>query len=97
MTKVEGIILNIIPTPVAVHEPSRQQPLEVYPNPASDVLCLKDLPCEVVEYTIFNMMGQKVAAGSSSGSISVAELGKGIYVLQIKGDKSLQTAKFMVK
>lgn len=99
MTKVEGIILNIIPTTasVTVHEPSRQQPLEVYPNPASDVLYLKDLPCEAVEYAIFNVMGQKVAAGFSHGSISVAELGKGIYILQIKGDKSLKTAKFLVK
>ena len=40
MTKMEGIILNIIPTngPLAVHEIPGQQPLEVYPNPVSDVL-----------------------------------------------------------
>ena len=99
MTKVEGIILNIIPTtaPMAVYEPSRQQLLEVYPNPVSDVLYLKNLPCEVVDYAIFNVLGQKVTAGSSNGSISVAELEKGLYILQIKGDKLLKTAKFLVK
>jgi hypothetical protein len=97
MTKVEGIILNIIPTFDAVHETASQQPLEVYPNPVSDVLYLKNLPCETVEYSIFNVLGQKVAAGSSHGTISVAGLEKGLYVLQIKGEKFLETGKFVVK
>ena len=97
MTKVEGIILNIIPTFDAVHETASQQPLEVYPNPVSDVLYLKYLPCETVEYSIFNVLGQKVAAGSSHGTISVAGLEKGLYVLQIKGEKFLEMAKFVVK
>ena len=85
MTKVEGIILNIIPTngPTAVHEVPALQSIEVYPNPVSDVLCLKNLPCEVVDYSIFNVLGQKVAEGSSSGSISVAGLEKGLYFLQV--------------
>ena len=96
MTKVEGIILNIIPTTDAVHE-TFCQPLEVYPNPVSDVLYMKNLPYEVVDYSVFNVLGQKVAAGSSSGAISVAELEKGLYVLQIKGEKFLETAKFIVK
>ena len=97
MTKVEGIILNIIPTFDAVHETASQQPLEVYPNPVSDVLYLKNLPCVTVEYSIFNVLGQKVAAGSSHGTISVAGLEKGLYVLQIKGEKFLEMAKFVVK
>ena len=97
MTKVEGIILNIIPTFDAVHETASQQPLEVYPNPVSDVLYLKNLPCVTVEYSIFNVLGQKVTAGSSHGTISVAGLEKGLYVLQIKGEKFLETGKFVVK
>jgi len=97
MTKVEGIILNIIPTFDVVHEIASQQPLEVYPNPVSDVLYLKNLPCVTVEYSIFNVLGQKVAAGSSHGTISVAGLEKGLYVLQIKGEKFLETGKFVVK
>ena len=99
MTKVEGIILNIIPKdgPLAVHESTAQQPLKVYPNPVSDVLHLKDLPCEIVEYSIFNLMGQEVAAGLSSGTISVAGLEKGIYFLQVKGEGTCETAKFVVK
>jgi len=98
-TKIEGIILNIIPSdaPMAVHEPSLQQPLEVYPNPVSDLLYIKDLPYEAVDYAIFDVSGRMVAAGASNGTISVSRLEKGLYVLQIKGEKLLKTAKFMVK
>ena len=99
MTKVEGIILNIIPTimPSAVHEASRPQHLEVYPNPASDVLYLKNLSCGTVDYAIFNALGQQVAVGSTHGTISVAGLEKGLYILQIKGEKHIETAKFVVE
>ena len=99
MTKVEGIILNIIPKdgPLAVHESTAQQPLEVYPNPVSDVLYVKNLPCEKVEYSIFNLMGQEVATGSTSGTIPVAGWEKGIYFLQVKGEGICETVKFVVK
>ena len=99
MTQMEGIILNIIPKdgPMGVHESDRQQPLEVYPNPVSDILYLKHLPCERVEYAIFNVLGQEVANGFSCGTISVADLGKGLYFLQIKREGFCKTAKFVVK
>ena len=96
-TKIEGMILNIIPTTVAVHEFSHRQPLEVYPNPVSDLLHIKNLPDEVVDYAIFNVLGQRGAAGSTSGAVSVAGLGQGIYVLQIKDGIQQETAKFIVK
>lgn len=99
MTKVEGIILNIIPSmgPLTVHESIAQQPLEVYPNPVSDILFIKNLPCETVEYSIFNLMGQEMTTGSSSGTISVAGMEKGLYFLQVKGEGACETAKFVVK
>lgn len=98
-TKIEGIIVDIIPTTVSVvsREPSRQRSLEVYPNPVSDLLYLKELPSETVEYAIFDVSGRMVSAGTSDGSISVAGLEKGLYVLQIKGEKQVSTAKFVVK
>ncbi len=98
-TKVEGVIVNIIPSnaSMAVLESSHPQPLEVYPNPASDVLYLKDLPCAAVDYAIFNAMGQKVAGGTTSGTISVTDLEKGVYLLQIGDDKYLETTKFVVR
>ena len=96
MTKLEGIIVNIIPAdPSAVNEALCQQSLEVYPNPCSDVLFLKNIPSEMVDYSIFNVLGQQVATGCSDGTINVAELEKGIYFLQIKDENVLKTAKFI--
>lgn len=96
MTKLEGIIVNIIPVdPSAVNETLCQQSLEVYPNPCSDVLYLKNIPSEMVDYSIFNVLGQQVATGCSDGTINVAELEKGIYFLQIKDENVLKTAKFI--
>lgn len=99
-TKIEGVIVNIIPTttpPIAVLEPSCPQPLEVYPNPASDFLYLRGFPSEAVDYTIFNVMGQQVAAGSTHGTIPVAELGRGVYLLRIGGGNHNETVKFVVR
>ena len=96
-TKIEGVIANIIPTNLAVNEISNQLALEVYPNPAYDVLYINNLPGETVDYAIFNVLGQKVISGSTNGIVSVAELEKGLYILQIKGEKLLENTKFMVK
>ena len=82
---------------MAVHEAPFPQLLEVYPNPATDILCLKGLPDEAVDYAIFNMMGQKVKAVTTHGTLPVAELGKGVYLLQIDSNKCSSTAKFVVK
>ena len=96
MTKMEGIIVDIIPTNTNVHEIS-QPTLAVYPNPASDVINIDGMTGAMVEYAIFNVLGQKVIAGSTDGTISVADLEKGLYILQIKGENLLETTKFMVR
>ena len=97
LTKLEGIVLNIIPEPSSVHAFSRPRSIEVYPNPVSDVLYMKNLPCERVEYSIFNVLGQEVDAGSSCGTIFVAKREPGLYFLQIKGENFRETARFIVK
>lgn len=96
MTKVEGLIVDIIPTNTNVHEVSQHQ-LAVYPNPASDVIYIDGMTSNVADYAIFNVLGQKVIAGSTDGTISVADLEKGLYILQIKGENILETTKFMVR
>ena len=98
LTKMEGIILNIIPTntPSDVKEHAQHQ-IEVYPNPVSDVLYLNNLSCGQVNYSIFNVLGQEVTNGISHETISVANLDRGVYFLQINGENLLETVKFVVK
>ena len=98
LTKLEGIILNIIPTPtVGIQESVIPEILELYPNPVSEILYFKNLPCGMVSYSIFNVLGQEVATGYSSGAISVAGLEKGLYLLRIKGGNFQKTEKFVVE
>jgi hypothetical protein len=99
LTKVEGLIVNIIPSsePEAILEAVRPQRLEVYPNPATDVICLKNNPGAEVEYTIFNVMGKKMASGITEGIIPVAGLGKGVYLLRVEGGKYHETTRFVVR
>ena len=99
MTKVEGIILNIIPSsgPMTVHESVSQQSLKVYPNPVSEILYMENLHSEPVDYSIFNVLGREVMSGTACGAISVADLEKGLYFLQIKSEAFFKTARFIVK
>lgn len=97
LTKLEGIVVDIIPSPSAVQDFSNNLPIEVYPNPVSDVLYVKNLPCEQVDFSIYNALGQEIAAGSSDGMISVSDLNEGLYFLQIRGKDYQKTAKFVVR
>ena len=97
MTKLEGIIVDIIPTTSSVQEYPSNQPLDIYPNPVSDILYVKNFPCEQVNYIIYNALGQEVAAGSSDGTISVSGLESGLYFLHVKGVDFQKTAKFVMK
>ena len=91
--------MDIIPetSPNTVHESSSQKPLEVYPNPVADVLHLRNLSGEKVEYRIFNMLGQEVVSGFTSGTISVSALDEGLYFLQVNGENCRKTAKLIVE
>ena len=89
--------MDIIPTTSAVQDFSNNLPIEVYPNPVSDVLYVKNLPCEQVDFSIYNALGQEIAASSSDGMISVSDLNEGLYFLQIRGKDYQKTAKFVVR
>jgi len=67
------------------------------PHPVSDILYVKDLPCEQVHFTIYNALGQEVAAGSTYGMISVSDLENEFYFLILKGKDFQETSKFIVK
>lgn len=99
MTKMEGIILNIIPTntPSSINEKSPEKSLVVYPNPTSDLINIENFSDKTTAYSIFNVTGQEIKTGFTSGKISVSELEKGIYFLQIKDEKLYKMIKFVKK
>ena len=107
MTKVEGIILNIIPTimPSAVHESARPQSLEVYPNPVSETATLQYRLAEgaTVSLVVTDMMGRvvsrqeivSVSAGIHHVTLNVSDLPVGLYLCQLRTPQGTQTVKFV--
>lgn len=76
----------------AVVEIVAENPFDVYPNPANDMLFV-DMKGE---YRILNLMGQTVMTGGSNDAlqqINVSGLSNGLYFISIDGS----TMKFIVK
>ena len=72
---------------------------QVYPNPFSDKIVIKNVDAESV--SVYNLAGQKVktvalASGQSEAEIDMAAITKGIYFYQmIKGDLVVATGKLV--
>ncbi|HPT52683.1 MAG TPA: C10 family peptidase [Bacteroidales bacterium] len=94
---LEGIVLNIIPNHVGLNETTAPDNLTVYPNPATQTIHLQSITTDSVQYSIYSMNGVRVKTGHTNGTISVADLSAGTYLLQVVTEKGLQTAKVVVE
>lgn len=61
-------------------------PTLVYPNPATDILNIKDLK-DRADYKIINPEGKIISLGAVNGQIDVSNLSTGIYFLELLGDR----------
>lgn len=68
--------------------------LEVYPNPAIDVINI-NIKDGIFNYKILDVLGQVVQAGKTQGQIEINKLIPGIYNLEISDDKNKYFAKFI--
>ena len=61
----------------------------VYPNPAKDLINIKNTSNATLTLSMFNVLGQKVYIGSmkQTGNISVGALSRGVYYLQLLNEK----------
>lgn len=73
--------------------------IEVYPNPATSHLFIKNLPASITRYQVITFSGTVVANGqvnSALSPISIEQLPAGVYVLSLSGaDKQYQPVLFM--
>ncbi len=74
-----GCIIN---PPLSVKEVTRKI-LELFPNPTTNELKIKEIPDEVTKYEIYNQIGIKVTEGMISDEIDVSTLPAGTYFLKI--------------
>ena len=71
--------------------------LQVYPNPAVDVVSVTaKKSIEVIN--IFDMTGKKVKSFKGTNQVNVSSLAKGTYILQVfYGGGAVETTKLMKK
>lgn len=57
--------------------------LNLYPNPATDVVIVSDLASQNSNYAVLNSLGMQVLSGKLvGGTIDVSSLSKGVYILR---------------
>jgi hypothetical protein len=98
---VTNTTINTVVIPTFISTPSNQHTLEIYPNPADQLLIVSH-PENYDNYEILNTLGQTVKTGKlefSSGthSISVGELPAGLFYIRIKSTISpVRTNSFVI-
>lgn len=95
--EVEDYGVTFVNTNLAVNETTKSKELNVYPNPASDVLNISGLS-EETDYEIFSVSGQKTGEGrTAENKLNVSHLTKGTYFIQFKNKETLTRLKFIKK
>ena len=92
-------------TPVGINQSaSWRNQLKVYPNPFSDNINVKINTSDIKSLVIFNLLGEKVfeinskhgkVLGPGTHVLSTGHLENGIYFLQLKSGKRLNTKKIV--
>lgn len=71
--------------------------MSLYPNPTNETLYIQGDFGEGVKLKIYNELGQLVDEHSnySGASVDVSKFHDGLYIIQVKGDKGIQSLKFI--
>ena len=88
--------------PLAVEEPQKEEvTISVYPNPASEQIVITvDKKIRLSHYSIFDMTGKAVLTGSLTGginTITLENISRGFYVVDIQSDTFVSRKKFAVR
>ena len=72
--------------------------ISIYPNPAKDVLNIV-AGNNSIEFSLYNGMGQEVAAGTAQGiqQINVSNMTKGVYFLRVTSGTQVAIQKVVVE
>ena len=73
--------------------------LSIYPNPTKGNLYVVMPAAQTVDYSVFNLTGQRILAGTAAKTlrIDLSGLPKGLYVLQVVGGEQMITKKIVVE
>jgi len=84
----------------AINPELAQNPISIYPNPASDLVNIDLGVNDKAEVSIFNLNGENVLTTKLYGrinKISMSNLAKGVYTVQIEIDRKYVNSKLIVQ
>jgi hypothetical protein len=88
-----------ITIPLRINEPSQTNSLNIYPNPVTKILNVKQNLSNKITYKIISLLGQEIQTGiinNNEVQINVSFLSEGIYILQLfDNNKPLRQQKFV--
>lgn len=71
--------------------------LQVYPNPATDVVNISSDANALKEVAIFDLTGKKVLETETMNSVNVSSLNAGVYMLQVEENGKKSSRKLVIK
>ena len=86
VAKTQGLLL--------VENMNSQNEVKIYPNPTTEILNIQS-SLEILELSIYNVLGQKIKNLNNSNTINCADLKSGIYFLEIKLQNNSESIKFL--
>lgn len=70
-------------------------PLSVFPNPALDILNIKNSSADIYNYNIYNLQGVIVESGSlNNNTLDIQKLTSGFYIIEIKSNQNIMRGRF---
>lgn len=72
--------------------------IEIYPNPASYLVDIKNIPAEVDQIKLYSVFGQSLITlkrDKENMQVNIRHLPAGIYVLQFQSDKGIVNKKLI--
>lgn len=85
-----------VPIPLSNREEDLFSKIQLFPNPAQEVILVKNLRFKKANYRVFEISGKEVQRGIfSNDGIEVADLGSGLYFVEITADDQRYFGKFI--
>jgi hypothetical protein len=92
--EVEDYAVKIVST-LAVSETGSKDAIQVYPNPATDVLNISKVSSKAT-YSIYNISGQLSGKGKiTDNKVNISNLPKGVYMISVEDNGAANTIKFI--
>ena len=72
----------------------KNEPVYVYPNPASETIYFKE---EAIHATIYQINGRLVSQATNTSEMNISNLTPGIYLIKVTTDNGLITQRLIIK